>query len=248
MLTEKENIQKIKENTQSIIQQSSKANYVIIDGDRTLISTDSTKYFFRYLDLDFYNIKSIFKKHGYSFEGFRDVALFYSKIQMDSYHKACDYSAKSVIPYPEFISFIKESRQYAEVILITSGLARIWKNFLENQNLDSIHLLGGNFFPEDEYVVDKNAKGIAIDELRKYGKNSFAFGDSLVDFEMLKKADHPFLVVNEKLNRDILPLRDEIPLLQQISFNGYEHNGIPVANLKSISELIADGYARNSNI
>lgn len=238
MLTEEENIEKIKTRVKEIVGQSDKSIFLVIDGDRTLISKDSTKYFFQYLDLDFNDIKSIFKKYEYSFEAFYNVALFYSKIDTEEYKEACEFSAKSVVIYPEFISFIEGVRGDVEIILITSGLALSWQNVTRSHNLDSVHLMGGNYFPKDKYVVDQNVKGIVTDELRKFGKTTFAFGDSLVDFDMLKKADNAYLVVNEKFNKDILPKCKEISDLQQISFTDFRHEGVPFTSFENIRKSI----------
>lgn len=81
MLSKEENIKRIKTEIEWLITQSHKSIYVIIDGDRTLIPTDSTKFFFKYLQLEYTDIKDIFQQQGYSFEAFYNVALYYSNIE-----------------------------------------------------------------------------------------------------------------------------------------------------------------------
>lgn len=83
MLSQEENIKRVKAGIDSFVASSHKTIYVIIDGDRTLIPTDSTKFFFEHLNLDYNDIKNIFKKHGYSFDAFYNVALYYSQIEME---------------------------------------------------------------------------------------------------------------------------------------------------------------------
>ncbi len=96
MLSQEENIKRVKAGIDSFVASSHKTIYVIIDGDRTLIPTDSTKFFFEHLNLDYNDIKNIFKKHGYSFDAFYNVALYYSQIEMEKYNLACNKSASRV--------------------------------------------------------------------------------------------------------------------------------------------------------
>lgn len=55
---------------------------------------------------------------------------------------------------------------------------------------------------------------------------------------MLKKAHHAYLVVNEKMNKDIIPFTNEIPNLQQISFKESYHAHLPLTDLNIISVII----------
>lgn len=246
MLNEIKNINLVKNTVNEIIAKSNKSIFVIIDGDKTLIPTDSTKHFFSYLDLPFTDLKVIFQEFEYSFEAFYRVALYYSKIEKERYNDACIFSAKSVTIYPDFLSFIHSIKDISEVILITSGIKQSWQNVLNNHSLDFIQLIGGNCFPQDSFVVDKKAKGIIAESLVNAGKKVLAFGDTLIDSDMLQKAHHAYLVVNEKMNRDIMPYADEIPHLQQVSFSQVHHKTLPLANLNTISDLIQNYDARSN--
>lgn len=238
MIDQNENIKRVKNHINLILERSNKQTFVIIDGDRTLIPTDSTKYFFQYLKLDYADIKAIYKEHGYSYRAFHEVATYYSKIEATNYASACFSSANSVAIYPEFISFINSVKDQAELILITSGLKQSWQNVIRNNYLDFMHVIGGNYFPSDEFIVDKKAKGIIANSIKQDNRNVFAFGDTMIDFEMLKEAHHSFLVVNEKLNKDFIPKAGLISHLKQVSFSGYQHPNIPLTSLDSIKKLI----------
>lgn len=238
MISEQENIRRVKEEIHRIVSCSQKSIYVMIDGDQTLIPTDSTKFFFDYLSLEFTEIKDIFKKYGYSFEAFYKVATFYSRIDQEKYDLACIESANRVSVYPEFLSFINTIKDKSEIILITSGISNSWKNVIQNHSLGFIHLIGGCYFPKDSFLIDKNAKGLAVKEIKNAGNQVFAFGDTLVDFEMLKEANNSYLVVNEKRNKDFIPFRDAIPHLEQISFSDYFHSNIPKTNFGIIEQEI----------
>ncbi len=109
---------------------------------------------------------------------------------------------------------------------------------MQNHSLDFIHLIGGNYFPDDTFIVDKNAKGIIASELITAGKTVHAFGDTMIDFEMLRNATHSFLVVNENLNDDFTENFSEIPHLKQITFSNFSHSNLPLTNLQNIAEKI----------
>lgn len=238
MLSQEENIKRVKADIDGFVASSHKPIYVIIDGDRTLIPTDSTKFFFEHLNLEYTDIKSIFKQHGYSFDAFYNVALYYSKIEAEKYNLACTESASRVNIYPEFLSFIDKIKDKVQLILITSGISKSWQNVINNHSLDFMHLIGGNYFPTDNFVIDKQAKGIIANAIKNANKKVFAFGDTMIDFEMLKAADNSYLVVNEKQNRDFMPFANEISHLKQVSFSNYFHSDIPTTNLKEIEEQI----------
>ncbi|WP_430409283.1 HAD family hydrolase [Kordia sp.] len=237
-MTSQENTAKLTAYMQKFLTQDEATTYMIIDGDRTLIPVDSTRHFFQLLQLDFNVLKSIFQEHGYSFEAFYKVATFYSTINSQTYQNTCAKSAKSVSIYPEFLTFIDNLPQNVKCIVVTSGLREIWGNILQNHQLDNVSLIGGNYFPKDTFVIDPNAKKLIVNLLKNKGKNVSAFGDSLIDFEMLKEADRSFLIVNEKQNKDIIPFVSEIQQLQQISFTEFEHKNIPKTKLTTILQEI----------
>lgn len=238
MLTNRKNIERIISRTQSTLRGSDKKVYVIIDGDRTLIPTDSTQQFFHALDLDFRDLKAIFKTPEYSFQEFLKAAEFYSAIEPKQYEAGCISSANAVNLYPDFLKFFDQVKHNAELIVITAGIKRVWEILLQNHSLHDVHLIAGTYLPTDNYVIDKAGKGVATQTLSLAGKEVFAFGDSLVDLDMLQCAHHPHLIVNERQNKDIIPFTSNIANLQQISFSDFEHSEIPTTNLTKVADKI----------
>ena len=157
---------------------------------------------------------------------------------MEKYKLACTESASRVNIYPEFLSFIDTIKDKVQLILITSGISQSWLNVINIHSLDFMHLIGGNYFPIDNFVIDKQAKGIIANAIKNANKKVFAFGDTMIDFEMLKAADNAYLVVNEKQNRDFIPFANEISHLKQVSFSDYFHSNIPATDLKKVAEQI----------
>ncbi len=125
-----------------------------------------------------------------------------------------------------------------ELVVITSGIKRSWELLLQKHSLHDVHLIAGTCLELDNYVVDKAGKGIVAQTLLSAGKEVFAFGDSLVDLDMLTEAHHPHLIVNEKQNRDIIPFISNITNLQQISFSAFEHSEIPTTSLTKVADKI----------
>lgn len=238
MLTEKQNITIVQNRINQILNASSMKKFVVIDGDRTIIPTDSTKYFFEYLGRNYSDLKIIFQVHGYSFEGFYQAANYYSQIQYERYQNACIFSAKSVRIYPEFLAFIEDVRHVAEIILVTSGIYQNWVNIINNHSINFLHVVGGSYLPNDQFIIDKYAKGQIARTLKEAGKEVWAFGDTLIDFDMLRDAHYSFLVVNEKMNKDIIPLAHEIPHLNQVSFGDSLHPNLPTSNLPEVARTI----------
>lgn len=237
-MTSQENTANLTAYMQKFLIQDEATTYMIIDGDRTLIPVDSTRHFFQLLQLDFRVLKNIFQEHDYSFEAFDKVATFYSGINYETYQKTCAESAKLVSIYPEFLTFIQKLPKQVKCIVVTSGLREIWQQILQNHQLADVALIGGNYFPKDTFIIDPNAKKLIVSLLKNKGKSVFSFGDSLIDFDMLKEADRSFLVVNEKQNNDIIPFVSEIQQLQQISFTEFEHKHISKTTLAIISQEI----------
>jgi len=238
MLTETENQIRAIITIENIVQSSNKENYILIDGDRTFTPVDSTKSFFEHIDLNILDIKSVFRENGYSFDAFYKVAQIYSKIDKTSYENACYSGAKNIQVYPEFIDFVNILKNQAEIILITSGVRDCWQNILNNHGLNFMKIIGGNYLPNDSFIVDKGAKGVITRTLVSKNKNVIAFGDTEIDLEMLQSAHFPFLVFNEKKNKDLINKVVSIPNIKQISFLNEYHPNLVISNLVEIINTI----------
>ncbi len=242
MLTETENHNRIAQLIRKIISKSDKAIVVIIDGDRTFIPTDSTKYFFEYLQKDYGAIKQIFKQHGYAFTGFHEVAKFYSTIENEEYDEACKYGSSRVAVYDAFLDFVDAIKGKAQLILVTAGIAKLWKEVVLRNGLEEMTVIGGNYLPQDSYIVDKIAKGIIASALVDAGKTVFAFGDTSIDYDMLAASHHPYIVVNERQNHDLIPLANQIAGISQITFDFEAHPEIPIVTIPEVIKLINEYY------
>jgi peroxiredoxin family protein len=76
---------------------------------------------------------------------------------MDSaeFHQVCEEAASRITICPEFMSLLQLAarEKYLEVVIVTSGLRRIWEMVLKRENLsDTIAIIGGGCLA-DAYVV-----------------------------------------------------------------------------------------------
>lgn len=238
MINRAESLESVRKRAIQITKRSNKKFVVVLDGDRTLIPIDSTRPFFKILQLDFLDIKSIFKQNGYTYKAFLDVATYYNEIPIQEYNFGCKETANQIKIYPAFLTFLERIKEKAELILLTAGVKGVWSEILQNHDLNYINLVGSCLLSEDKCIIDNEAKGVFIKELKSENNKVYAFGDSLVDIEMLRFADYSYLVVNERLNKDIIGHIDELNLESQISFSNYKHPNLKMGELSKISEQL----------
>lgn len=236
MLNKKINEQIIAKKVERIIKnEENKKVYLIIDGDKTFSESDSTIKFCEYAEINFDVILGFFKNYNYSFKNFYQVACFYSSIEEKKYTKASVMSVKHVLLYKELVELIKKYQEKVAVIVVTAGVRLLWEKILAKNKLKFVHLLGGNYLKQDEYIIDKRSKGQIVNLLKKNKKKVLVFGDSLVDEEMLKKADYGFLVVNKNMNHCIIKRKSiSSNKISQISFNGKFHSHISRKTIKDV--------------
>jgi hypothetical protein len=87
-------------------------------------------------------------------------------------------------------------------VVVTCGLRRVWEKVLEREGLKGeVDVFGTGRF-ENGYVVTPTVKGAFVDHLRQVHKlKVWAFGDSPLDIEMMKKADRAIVVVGNEEKR-----------------------------------------------
>jgi len=248
MISESENWNQLRKVSFEIIERSVSKVVVLIDGDRTLAPTDTTKIFFKNLAIDFQQLKEIFKEFGYSFEAFLNVSKFYTKIPPRQYATGCLETARQVKLSPEILKMISNINDRVEIVVITAGIRLLWHHILLEHGIrDKVTLIGGNHFHFESYLVDKIGKGEVVNFFKRQGYRVVALGDSLVDYDMLMQADAGYLVVNERLNKDIVPFLDGISHISQISFGEYLYSGLRAVSIQEVTDSILD-YVQNESI
>lgn len=194
--------------------------YLLIDGDRTLCPEDTTVRFFQgesdgLSGKTFSMLESVFKRKSvYCFEAFMEASLIYASIGQKEYFERALSIGQSVEIYPKWKSFLQNLPRTVHPVVITSGIAEVWSAALRANDLLAadtkgdnaaplVSLIAGNRMGFHAYLVDDAAKGRVCQQLRNTGAKVIAFGDSLVDVEMLNSADRSYVVLDSKRNRSL---------------------------------------------
>lgn len=181
---------------------------LVLDGDKTLAAEDTGMMFWKMMadadpEVDALTLKNLFRgKLGYTYTAFRQAALSYEEATNDNEFKdLCQRIATDVSMHEEFVSLLRQAANYTHVgaVVVTSGLRRVWEMVLEGLGLFSeVKVIGGSRI-EDGFVVTAAVKAALVAKMQdEYQLNVWAFGDSTLDLEMLRKADQAIIVVGEK--------------------------------------------------
>ena len=171
---------------------------------------------------------------GRNFDGFLNAANKYSKINKASYIKYCKTSAELVKLRKGWNKFIKLS---PAVIVVTSGIRMLWNNILGLNNWEHVHLVGGNHFSFDDFIVDPDIKNEIVKKLHKVNKKVIAFGDSRVDALMLKNADFGVVIANERKSPGLAESLADSNTIYQIQIEENKLKNIPVSSFDEVSDF-----------
>lgn len=180
--------------------------YLVLDADRTLNARDTSSLFAIKTDPKLsQDLETIFKTFKYTFCAFSRAVLAYEAIATslstkEDFDEICVEVANGVEMHSKILTLLNAVAEHDHigVIVITCGLRAIWQNVIRHAGLHSIDVIGGGRFT-DGYVVTPEVKGAVVDALRTtHGAYVWAFGDSPLDLEMLKKADEAVVVTGEE--------------------------------------------------
>lgn len=182
---------------------------LVMDGDKTLAAEDAGVLFWRKASVLNYlgdPLKTLFSGSlAYSYTAFRQATLLYEEECSDGeFEDQCAAIATEINIYPEVKALLQHLSSHAHVgaVVVTSGLRHVWKKVLERACLaDRVKVIGGGRLA-DGFVVTPEVKGALVTRLQDVHKMYvWAFGDSPVDMEMLKKADQAIVVVGNEQTR-----------------------------------------------
>ena len=184
---------------------------LVMDADKTLASEDTGALFWKMvnwcpLEYNASTLKTLFSGPlEYSYKAFRQAVLLYEEATDDQmFDDLCQKVASAVTMHPAFVSLLQLVAEEERVgaVVVTSGLRRVWVNVLKREGLsEKVEVIGGGRI-KDKFVVSAAVKGALVAHLQKDHKiYVWAFGDSLLDLEMLLKANQAVVVVGEKHTR-----------------------------------------------
>lgn len=185
---------------------------LVMDADRTLAAEDTGAMFWkkvsdsRPLEYEASTLKTLFcSPLGHSYTAFRQAVLLYEETADDQHFDAlCKDVALAVTMHPEFVSLLQlvAEQKHIGAVVVTCGLRRVWEKVLEREGLsDKVKVIGGGRIA-DGFVVSAAVKGALVARLREtHQMRVWAFGDSSLDLDMLRKADEAIIVVGEEQTR-----------------------------------------------
>ncbi|KAF7508333.1 hypothetical protein GJ744_009324 [Endocarpon pusillum] len=185
---------------------------LVMDADRTVAAEDTGVLFWkrvsnsRRLRDEECTLMTLFSSPlGYSYTAFRQAVLLYEETAEDQEFDAlCQDVASAVTMYPEFVSLLHlvAEQDHVRAVIVTCGLRRVWDKVLEKEGLSkTVKVIGGGRIA-DGFVVTAAVKAALVTRLRDAHKmHVWAFGDSLLDLDMLGKAHQAIVVVGEEHTR-----------------------------------------------
>lgn len=185
------------------------SSYSVFDCDGTLFAGDCLDYLTSSDNIDSGTIRSIFeKREDYCFESFFEVAQYYSKIPYEQMKEFINRTARSIILDPSILNTLKKHSCNRTLIWITSGFPEIWEIVANRYDLN-IKVIGGNNLASSEIIVSNEEKACLVRTLVNNGADVIAFGDSMVDAEMLKNAHKAVIVIGKKVRSNLFQYLDD---------------------------------------
>ncbi|WP_292465186.1 AAA family ATPase [Methanolobus sp.] len=182
----------------------SNKSYSIFDCDGTLFSGDCLDFLTLNDVIDKEKVRSIFeKRRNYCFESFFEIAQYYSKIPSVKMQEFVNRVANSIVLDDTILSTLQEHGRNRNIIWITSGFPDIWEIVADRYNLN-VKVLGGNNLSKSDTIVSNEEKACLVRTFVNLGADVIAFGDSMVDADMLKSAQHAVVVIGKKRREDLL--------------------------------------------
>lgn len=183
---------------------------LLLDGDRTLAADDTGHLFWSNFGMtdgqDIDPLKKLFSGPlGYSTAAFRQANRYYEEVGSDGeFHELCDTVASQITLYPEILRLLKQAEKCrsTRVVVLTCGLAVVWRKVLEGAGFSDIAVLGGGRRTDRAVVMTPEVKGALVRHLQETHRcRVIAFGDSPLDIPMLARADEAVVVVGGEQSR-----------------------------------------------
>jgi phosphoserine phosphatase len=217
---------------------------LILDADRTLAAEDTGKLFWDcakgflsqsgvsgwpFTEED--PLKNLFSSPlGYSHGAFRQAVLLYEEVTDEQkFEDLCVMAEVQVKMYPEMISLLKKVAEIDHVgaVVVTCGLRRVWEKVLARNGLSHVKVIGGGNLA-DNLIVTAGIKAALVTRSQKLHQLfAWAFGDSPLDLEMLKKANQAIIVVGEESARSKTM---DTALLNAIDSEGFKARQVVLPN------------------
>ncbi len=211
--------------------------YILFDADNTIINFDTGKdYIYKALKIDIKDVKSCFKDDDYCFSSFLKLSKIYSKIDDNNFINTMKNIALKIDIEEEFLNLMRLYNKKYNICIITAGFTILWQEVLKKYNLENIKVFGGNNLNIDDYIIDNNLKGLIANYLRRHNKYVVAFGDSLLDKDMLINSNKGYFVIRNKIRNDTIRELCKHNHIKYLSINALNIDELEEVNFSKIKE------------
>jgi soluble P-type ATPase len=141
----------------------------------------------------------------------------------------CVIAEVQVKMYPEMISLLKKvaETEHVGAVVVACGLRRVWEKVLARNGLSHVKVIGGGNLT-DNLIVTAGIKAALVTRSQKmHHLFAWAFGDSPLDLEMLKKANQAIIVVGKESARSKTM---DTALLNAIDSEGFQGRQVVLPN------------------
>ncbi len=215
----------------------------LVDGDRTLSPEDTSRRFLSLAGLDPTVIKRRFQREGYTFGAFRYHAEVHVGLGEAVFADLAPRVASDVPLHDGAAEFLRGASRSGHVFVVSAGIPRIWRCVLDGLDLPQVAVIGG-IDPADPFVFGRSEKGQVARLFANTANRVVAVGDSDVDTEMLRLADHAVVVMNHHRNADLLAGLQGHPSLWQVVPDGEPHPGLTQLDFPDVARLADAPIAR----
>lgn len=211
--------------------------YILFDADNTIINFDTGKdYMYKTLKIDIKNVKLCFKDDGYCFSSFLKLSKIHSKIDDNNFINAMKNIASKIDIEDEFLSLMRMYNKKYNICIVTAGFTILWQEVLKKYNLENIKVFGGNNLNIDDYIIDNNLKGLIANYLQSNNKYVLAFGDSLIDKDMLINSNKGYFVIRNKIRNDAISELCKHNHIKYLSIHSLNTDKLEETNFNKIRE------------
>ena len=212
----------------------------LVDGDRTLSPRDTSRDLLDLAGIDHVAIKRRFQQEGYVFSAFRFHAAAHLGLGEARFDALCQEVSDAAVLHDGALRFLADAAAVGPTFIVSAGIPRIWSYVLARHGLPDVGVIGG-IEPRQPYVFGRSEKGQVAAAFARHASTVVAVGDSDVDAEMLRRADHAVVVVNHRQNVDLMPAVSGHPSLWQVVPQGQPHAGLPVLAFPAVAGLVTLG-------
>jgi len=202
---------------------------ILMDADHTLAPQDASKTFFKVHQWSTDAMINNFDKNGYNHQSFAIHRAIHLPDDPE-FSARCERTAEAIELSTGVCSFLESCSKSAYLVVLTGGVAPVWKRVLEKAGFGHIPV-HGTVQSGPSLAFSSEGKGAFAKTLAPFAPWSAAIGDSEIESQMMNHSTHGVVVARFCKKRQGLnpQLRQETlghPRLIQTSHNHLRHDDL----------------------